>query len=138
MKKVLVGGCFDLLHEGHIIFLKKAKEAGNYLIVLLESDEKIRKLKGKGRPIQSQKIRAKALEELGFVDQVIPLPFMETEIEYDDLVKKIKPDVIAVTEGYTDDAFHKRSADLVGAELKYVSKVVGDYSTYRLLSKKSI
>lgn len=138
MKTVLVGGCFDLLHKGHITFLKKAKEGGEKLVVLLESDEKIKKLKGEGRPIQSQKIRVEALEKLGFIDEVISLPFLETEKEYDEVVKNIKPDIIAVTERYPGIAYHKRSAKLVGAKLKYVSKAVGGYSTSGLLSKKIV
>jgi rfaE bifunctional protein nucleotidyltransferase chain/domain len=100
MVKVLVGGCFDLLHKGHISFLKKAKKAGDKLVVLLESDEKIKKLKGESRPVQIQEVRAKALSGLGFVDEIIKLPFMDSDKDYDELVKKIKPDIIAVTEGY--------------------------------------
>lgn len=136
MKTVLVGGCFDLLHKGHITFLKKAKEEGEKLIVLLESDEKIRKLKGKDRPIQTQKVRAEALKELGFVDEVINLPFMESEKEYDELIKKIKPDIIAVTKGYPGIAHHKRTAGLIGAELRVVSKLIKNYSTTRIATRQ--
>lgn len=134
MKTVLVGGCFDLLHKGHVSFLKKAKEAGEKLIVLLESDEKIKKLKGEDRPVQTQKIRAEALGELGFVDEVISLPFMISDSDYDELIKKIKPDIIAITEGYPS-SFHLRSADLIGAELKVVTKLMVGYSTTRQISK---
>lgn len=136
MKTVLVGGCFDLLHKGHIIFLKKSKEAGDILKVLLESDEKIKKRKGEGRPVQTQSIRAKALKKLGFIDEVISLPFMEKSSEYDEIVKHIQPDVIAVTEGYPEVAYHERSAKLVGASLKVVSKLVGNYSTTRFVSRQ--
>ena len=60
-KVVLVGGCFDLLHYGHIAFLKEAKKHGDYLIVLLESDENVRRLKGEGRPFHTQKQRKEML-----------------------------------------------------------------------------
>ena len=138
MVKVLVGGCFYLLHKGHIVFLKKAKEAGEKLIVLLESDERIKKLKGKERPVQTQSIRAQALKNLGFVDEVISLPNMESDKDYDDLIRKIKPDIISVTEGYPGINHHKRTAELVGAELKVVSKLIRNYSTTRQVSKKVV
>lgn len=133
-KVVLVGGCFDVLHPGHIIFLKKARAAGDKLIVLLESDEKIRKLKGERRPFFNQKQRAQVLSAIKYVDQVIMLPFLETEMQYDQIIKKIKPDIIAVTEGKNVD-YHKRAAKLIGAKLSYVTKIVGNYSTTNILTK---
>ena len=135
-RTVLVGGCFDLLHKGHITFLKKAKGVGK-LIVLLESDEKIRKLKGEDRPSQTPSTRARVLMNSGFVDQIISLPYLESEKDYDEIIKKIKPDVIAITAGYPI-RYHKRSAGLVGAKLKVVSKIVGNYSTSRLINRKVI
>ena len=64
MKIVLVGGCFDILHLGHVVFLEKAKKEGDVLVVLLESDEKVRFLKGKGRPVHTQSERAEILSAL--------------------------------------------------------------------------
>ena len=61
---VIVGGIFDILHSGHIKFLKKSKEYGNYLFVLLEDDIKAKKEKGDKRPINSQKDRAKVLSTI--------------------------------------------------------------------------
>lgn len=98
-KIVLVGGCFDILHYGHISFLKKAKKLGNYLIVALESDQNTRKLKGPSRPIHTQKKRMEMLQELKCVDKVIPLPPMKTDSDYEKLVRKVNPDIIAVTKG---------------------------------------
>lgn len=132
-KIVLVGGCFDILHPGHVFFLKEAKKAGDILIVLLESDKKVRELKGLNRPVQTQKDRAKVLSALRYVDRVICLPFIEHEFQYDQLIAKIKPDIIALTRGYPNH-YHKRTADLVGAKLKYVTGVVGRYSTTSLLN----
>ena len=89
MIKVLVGGCFDVLHIGHVKFLRQAKSFGDYLIVLLESDANIKKLKGSTRPIHNQKERKEVLEALKFVDKVIILPDVVNNIFYDNLVKKI-------------------------------------------------
>ncbi len=134
MKKiVLVGGCFDILHIGHITFLEKAKAAGNFLVVLLESDETIKKLKGEGRPINSQKDRAAILASLCMVDQVISLPVMK-DSDYDQLVTKIKPVIIATTAGDPALNHKKRVAKLVGAKIKVVTKQVQDRSTTRLLN----
>src|SRR5690242_1743275 len=81
-KTVLVGGCFDILHLGHITFLEKAKKMGDRLVVLLESDQKTKLLKGPKRPVHSQKDRAKVLSALRFVDFVIMLPFLKKEQDY--------------------------------------------------------
>ena len=91
-KVVLVGGCFDILHYGHIYFLKKAKKLGSLLVVALESDENTKKLKGPKRPIHGQSQRAEILNSLNFVDRVISLP---PSPNYILLTKKIKPDIIA-------------------------------------------
>ena len=98
-KTVLVGGCFDILHLGHISFLQEAKKLGDKLVVMLESDETIQRLKGKNRPFHTQEQRKKMLEALRFVDEVIPLPPMHADTEYVDMVKKIHPQIIALTEG---------------------------------------
>lgn len=136
-KIVLVGGCFDVLHPGHIIFLQKAKEAGDVLIVLLESDEKIKKIKGINRPVHTQIERALVLSAFKVVDYIIPLPNLHDEKNYDQIILKIKPDIIATTLGI-EDTHHQRSAKLVRAKLKYVSKIVGDYSTTKILSRKKL
>ena len=86
----VTNGCFDLLHKGHIYSLKQAKKLCNTLIVLLNSDVSVKKLKGKNRPIQNQNIRRKNLLKTKYVDRVIIFnqltPFKN--------IKKIKPDVI--------------------------------------------
>ncbi|MCX8094192.1 MAG: adenylyltransferase/cytidyltransferase family protein, partial [Candidatus Goldbacteria bacterium] len=69
-KIVFANGCFDIIHVGHIRFLKAAKKKGDILIVGLNSDKSVRKLKGKGRPIINQKDRAFILSSFYFVDYV--------------------------------------------------------------------
>lgn len=131
-KTVLIGGCFDILHLGHIRFLKEAKKLGDILIVLLESDGKIKKMKGEGRPVNSQKARAEMLEALRDVDLVILLPENMKDTDYDVLVKKIKPDFIAVTKSDPGLENKKRSAKIVGAKVKSVVNRLKNYSTSKI------
>ena len=135
-KIVLVGGCFDVLHPGHIVFLQKARQAGDKLIVLLESDEKIKKLKGSKRPVHTQKEREVILKALKMVDLVIPLPYLKEDLEYEVFIKKIKPDIIAATLGSLDNHHKERIAKATGAKLKYVTKIIGDYSTTNILTNR--
>lgn len=116
-KVVLCGGCFDIFHVGHLRFLENAKKNGDILVVTLEPDGKVRMLKGKNRPINSQAERAEMLGALEIVDFVINLPDLKTDKEYSDLINTLKPDVIAVTEG--DPIINKKilQAKTVGATL---------------------
>jgi rfaE bifunctional protein nucleotidyltransferase chain/domain len=122
-KIVLVGGCFDLLHFGHISFLKQAKSLGDYLVVALESDENVRRMKGDARPIHTQRQRKEMLEALSCVDEVIELPPMHGYRDYFELVKKILPSVIAVTEGDSTKTKKSQQADEVGARLVEIPKI---------------
>ena len=130
---VVVGGCFDLLHLGHIIFLQQAKRQGQALVVLLESDDRIRKLKGEGRPVHNQQTRAQILAELKSVDYVLMLPELNSDQEYDQLVEKLSPKIIATTEGDEYDFHKKRQAEKVGAKLIYVTKPIEDHSTSKII-----
>lgn len=134
-KIVLAGGCFDIIHLGHITFLQKAKQKGDILIVLLESDETIKKLKGHNRPINSQKTRAKVLSSLKPVDFVVLLPKITSDGQYDALVKTIKPQIIAVTKGDPNILHKIRQAELTGARVVEVTNKITYHST-TALSKK--
>ena len=123
MKTVLVGGCFDLIHYGHVSFLTSAKSYGDKLIVALESDENVRRMKGNTRPIHSQEKRRKMLEALTVVDEVIPLPPMHSDAEYADLVSRIHPDVIAVTQGDGMESKKREHAARVGASVVVIPKI---------------
>jgi len=114
---VLVGGCFDLIHYGHFWFLKQAKQAGDILIVALESDNNVRRLKGKNRPLTQQKARAQILAGFTFVNYVLLLPEMKSDKDYQKLTKVLKPDIIAVTKGDKQLLNKQKFADLVSAEL---------------------
>ena len=90
LKVVFTNGCFDFLHQGHVHVLKEAKKLGDKLIVGLNSDKSVSKLKGPNRPLQHELIRKEALISTGLVDEVIIFDDL-TPIE---LIKKILPDVL--------------------------------------------
>lgn len=124
MKKiVLVGGCFDLLHYGHINFLKQAKSRGDWLVVALESDENVKRMKGNARPIHIQAQRKEMLEALSFIDEVISLPPMHNDRDYFELVRKIRPAIIAVTQGDTAIIKKTQQAKEIGAQLIEIPKI---------------
>ena len=120
---VLVGGCFDILHYGHLVFLQKAKAEGDFLLVALESDQFIEDVK-KRQSIHDQLQRAEIINALQIVDGVIMLPYFTTSEQYMDLVTKLKPAVIAVSEGDTRLDNKKRQAVAVGATVKIVAPLL--------------
>jgi D-glycero-beta-D-manno-heptose 1-phosphate adenylyltransferase len=89
-KIVFTNGCFDILHAGHITYLSKAKSLGSVLVIGLNSDSSVKKIKGKSRPIVSQKNRALLLAGLEAVDFVV----IFNELTPARLIKAIKPDVL--------------------------------------------
>lgn len=136
-KTVLVGGCFDLLHFGHFIFLKNAKAAGDYLIVALESDEFIKRQKKKN-PIHNQRQRAQILKALNFVNKVILLPFLKTDDDYFEIIEKIKPNIIAVTENDPLINNKTKQAKKIGATLKIVTPLIKGFSTSKITKNFSL
>lgn len=127
-RTVLVGGCFDLIHYGHLKFLEAAKQQGDFLIVALESDEFIKKNKRK-IPLHNQLERAEILSNINLVDLIVLLPFFQTNDDYFELVKKISPRIIAVTEGDSQIENKKRQAKLIGAIVKEVVTNLKNFST---------
>lgn len=89
-KLVFTNGCFDILHVGHVRFLTEARQLGDRLIIGLNSDRSIRKLKGKGRPIFSFMERAEVLSALWMVDKIV----MFNEDEPAKLIQEITPHVL--------------------------------------------
>ena len=127
-KRVLVGGCFDILHFGHVVFLDNAKKAGTQLFVALESDEFIR-VRKKREPVHTQKERAFILQSLQAVDEVVLLPPFSVYEDYLELVKKIKPDIIAMTENDPQIENKKKQAKEVGAKVIVVTKQLQSLSS---------
>jgi len=122
-KIVLVGGCFDILHYGHIHFLKKAKLLGNHLVVAIESDKNIKRLKGSQRPFHNQGQRKEILESLNFVDEVITLKDKMTDADYLKMVQEVQPLVIAITTGDLIIEKKKSHAKKVGARIVEIEKI---------------
>jgi D-beta-D-heptose 7-phosphate kinase/D-beta-D-heptose 1-phosphate adenosyltransferase len=89
-KVVFTNGCFDILHVGHVKYLQEAKAQGDILVVGINADESVRKLKGKERPIQNEEDRGEVLSALGCVDFVT----IFEEDTPENLIKLIKPDIL--------------------------------------------
>ncbi len=95
-KIVFTNGCFDILHLGHIDYLSKAKDLGNILIVGVNSDDSVRRIKGKNRPITDETSRSTIIASLHFVDAVV-LFDEDTPCE---LIKFVQPDVLVKGSDY--------------------------------------
>lgn len=132
-KIVVAGGCFDILHLGHITLLENAKKEGDVLCILLENDSSIKKRKGIDRPIHSQQERAHIVSQLRSVDIIILLPDNMSNNDYDNLLEVIHPSVIATTENDTHIVHKKRQAEAIGATVKQVNKYIPSVSTTKLL-----
>lgn len=124
-KIIFTNGCFDILHKGHIDYLQKSKDLGDKLIVGLNSDKSVSKLKGPGRPINSQEDRKAVLQALGCVDEVI---IFGEDTPYD-LIKTIQPDII------TKGGDYKTKDEVIGNDLAEVVLIpfIEGYSTTKTL-----
>lgn len=134
-KIVLVGGCFDLVHLGHLTFLEKAKARGDILIILLESDQTICRLKGENRPINNQINRAKFLTYIKSVDYIVLLPEIKTNQGYQDLINQLKPDIIAVTKGDPNLKLKTAAIKSTNSKIIVVTKQIPQQSTSLIIKK---
>jgi rfaE bifunctional protein nucleotidyltransferase chain/domain len=100
----LANGGFDLLHVGHVRYLRAAKQLGGRLIVAINSDESVRALKGEGRPLMPAEERAEILAALSDVDAVVIFP----EHDVRALIREIRPDVQAKGTDYTAESVPER------------------------------
>jgi D-glycero-beta-D-manno-heptose 1-phosphate adenylyltransferase len=130
-KIVLANGCFDILHVGHTRYLAGAKAEGDTLVVAINSDEGVRKLKGEGRPVLPELERAELVAALKSVDYVII--FDEPNVE--SLLETLRPNVHAKGTDYTAETVPERAvADRIGIRVA----IVGDaksHSTRDLLAQ---
>src|ERR1700728_1987625 len=101
---VLANGNFDLLHVGHVRYLRGAKELGGKLVVAVNSDESVRALKGEGRPIMPAEERAEIVAALADVDAVVIFP----ELDVRALIGEIRPDIQAKGTDYTEESVPER------------------------------
>lgn len=99
MTLVFTNGCFDLLHMAHVRFLHQCRLLGDRLIVGMNSDESVRRLKGPSRPICNQVERWAVLESVRWVDEV----FLFDEPTPCELIKKLRPDIIVKGPGYSPE-----------------------------------
>lgn len=133
---VLVGGCFDVLHYGHIQFLKQAKAQGDYLIIALESDLSIQKWK-KRIPIHNQQKRAENLIALRYVDEVVLLTPLKGYEDYLKLVHKMHPNVIAVTKDDPQLENKGKQARDIGARVAVVVNRIEPFSSSKIIQALS-
>jgi len=119
-KIVFTNGCFDLLHLGHIDYLARAASEGTLLIVGLNSDESVKRIKGDSRPITDEKSRAMTLAALGFVGAVVIFD-QDTPAA---LIKQVQPDILVKGKDY-------EPKDIVGADI--VEKKGGEVITIDLV-----
>ncbi|MBN1224145.1 MAG: adenylyltransferase/cytidyltransferase family protein [Candidatus Aminicenantes bacterium] len=128
---VLANGCFDLIHVGHIRYLRESKKKGDVLVVALNSDSSVRKLKGKGRPILNQEERVAVLSSFSFVDYITVFE----ELDVAEILLAIKPDIHAKGSDYTEETVPERKTVLSygggiaitgGPKVKSTSDIIRD------------
>ena len=124
--KVFTNGCFDIVHRGHIEMLKASKKLGDWLVVGVNTDRSVKRLKGDNRTINNESIRKIMLESLDFVDEVI----LFDEDTPERLIKRVKPDIITKGGDYTVDT-------VVGHELAEVVIIptVENFSTTNTIQR---
>lgn len=130
---ILAGGCFDVLHIGHITYLQRSKDQGDYLVVALESDEFIRGHKHR-EPFHAQRQRSQVLSSIRYVDCVIELPPMESETTYRSLVHAVHPQIITITQGDSKAARKRTLARAVGAQVVTVNKLISELSSSTIMT----
>ena len=128
---VLTNGVFDILHKGHIELLKFSKLQGNKLVVAIDSDERVRQLKGKDRPINNEEDRRRILETNRYVDSVVTF---NTTDELKSLYNTLSPDVIVKGSEWTADEVRERDCIPDNIQIK-VYPLVGKYSTTHTMRK---
>ncbi len=128
---VFTNGCFDILHLGHVDYLEKARNLGDKLVVGLNSDASISRIKGPSRPIVGELSRSRLLAALAFVDAVV---FFDEDTPYE-LIKQLVPDFLVKGDDYLSENIV--GADIVvsnGGEVKTIPLVDG-FSTSQIIDK---
>jgi rfaE bifunctional protein nucleotidyltransferase chain/domain len=126
MKSVMVNGTFDILHRGHIELLNFAKSQGDRLLVAIDTDRRVKELKGSGRPVNNQQDRKFHLENLKAVDGVM---FFDTKEELIEIMKGWSPDVYVKGSDWKNG---EGTAEQYSKEVIYYDRV-GDYSTTNII-----
>lgn len=130
-KVVFTNGCFDILHAGHVQYLTEARRLGDKLIVGLNSDASVSRIKGSTRPISKLEDRASVLSALRAIDLIISFE-EDTPLQ---LIKNLKPDVIVKGGDYSiDEMIGKEFVEAYGGEVKVLDFKKG-YSTSLIIDK---
>ncbi len=131
LKVVFTNGCFDIIHFGHVNYLSRAANLGSRMVVGLNSDSSVKKLKGDARPVQDEMSRAHMLASMFFVDAVV---IFNEDTPYE-LIKTLQPDILVKGSDYTIDKIV--GADIVmqrGGRVETMDFVDG-YSTSNVINK---
>ena len=132
-KKIIVftNGCFDIIHRGHVEYLQQAKLLGDILIVGLNSDDSVKRLKGQSRPLQDEYDRAEILNALRMVDIVVVFE-EDTPLE---LICELKPDILVKGGDYNlDSIIGSKEMETWGGSVKIIP-FLKEYGTSRLVDK---
>jgi rfaE bifunctional protein nucleotidyltransferase chain/domain len=127
--KVMVNGTFDIVHRGHIEMLNYAKSLGNFLLVAIDTDRRVKELKGEQRPINSQWDRMFMLDNLRAVDSV---RFFDSKEELIEIMKQYEPDIYVKGSDWKRD--RPSTAEQYCKEVIYYDRV-GDYSTTNIIQR---
>ena len=125
--RVMVNGTFDILHRGHIELLNYAKSQGDFLLVAIDTDRRVKELKGTTRPVNTQEDRKFHLENLKAVDNV---RFFDSQGELIDIMKEYKPDIYVKGSDWKKD--RPSTAEKFCEMVIYYDRV-GDYSTTKII-----
>ena len=130
-KITLTNGCFDLLHVGHVRYLRGAKELGGKLVIALNADESVRRLKGEGRPVMNERERAEILAALSDVDAIVIFP----EPDVRAIIREIRPDVQAKGTDYTVESVPERDEVMAYGGRVAIVGDPKDHSTTEILEQ---
>jgi len=136
-KVVLTNGCFDLLHAGHIVFFSASRQKGDVLIVALDDDDSVKRLKGEGRPVISERERVRIISALDVVDYVVVF----STGQLDKLIKIIKPDILTKGTNYNSkEVYGRKLVEKFGGrvELIPVSDNISSTSIINNIKKSKI
>jgi D-beta-D-heptose 7-phosphate kinase/D-beta-D-heptose 1-phosphate adenosyltransferase len=131
---VFTNGCFDILHSGHVNYLRQAREMGDLLIVGINNDQSIKRLKGKDRPINSLENRIEVISALECVDYVVPFGSLNDDTPVN-LIKLIRPDVFVKGGDYKNKHLpEERLLKRIGCQIAFVAFVYNQ-STTQIINK---
>lgn len=129
---VFSNGCFDILHRGHIYYLSRAREMGDILVLGLNSDSSVTRLKGQGRPVNDQAARAEVLGALAMVDYII-LFEEDTPLE---LIRALKPNILVKGGDYKVEEIVGYNEVKSGGGQVCTIPIVEGYSSSSILNRK--